>query len=120
MTDMENAEGASERDRNLTIPWSRVSLGLMVITAASLGSLVVVATIKEADVLSTVALALAVLAFAAQLVISIAQGQAANQQLLQSERINTETRSSCRRSRNDAELVINSKRAIQHGTPACP
>ena len=90
--DSRASERTKAKERNLMIPWPMLSLGLLVVTASSLGSLVVVATVKDADVLSTVALALAVLAFAAQLVISIAQSQTANQQLVQSERINTETR----------------------------
>jgi hypothetical protein len=77
----------------MKVSWQSLALACLVIASASLGALVVVASVKNADVLATVALALAVLAFAAQLIIAIAQGQSANQQLLQSERVNTETQS---------------------------
>ena len=80
-------------DPQMKLPWRSAALGCLIVAAASIGALVVVASVKKADVLATVALALAVLAFVAQLVIAIAQGQAANQQLLQSERVNTETQS---------------------------
>jgi hypothetical protein len=78
---------------DLKLPWRRVAFACLVVTAASVGALVVVASLKKADTLATVALALAVLAFAAQLVIAIAQGNAASQQLLQSEKVNTQTQS---------------------------
>lgn len=78
---------------HMKVSWQGLALACLVIAVASLGSLVIVASIKNVDVLSTVALALAVLAFAAQLAIAIAQGQSATQQLLQSERVNTEARS---------------------------
>jgi hypothetical protein len=51
----------------------------------------VFAPIKDADVLSTVALALAVLAFVAQLLVFIAQSWSANQQMVQSEGLNRQT-----------------------------
>ncbi|MEW2331494.1 hypothetical protein AB0880_27240 [Micromonospora chersina] len=46
---------------------------------------------KNVDTLSTIALALAVLAFAAQLIVSLAQGMAGAQQVAQTERINADT-----------------------------
>lgn len=76
----------------LSVPWSALSLALGVVAIASLGALVIVATVKDVDVLSTVALALAILAFAAQIIVSLAQSQASAQQLAASERVNAETR----------------------------
>jgi hypothetical protein len=75
-----------------TIRWGQLTIGLAIFSAACLGTLVVVVSIKEVDVLSTVALALAVLAFAAQLIVSLAQSQAAAQQLAEVERVNSETK----------------------------
>ena len=83
----------AEAESDMKLPWRQVAFACLVIAASSVGALVVVASLKKADPLSTVALALAVLAFAAQLVIAIAQGNSANQQLLQSERVNTQTQS---------------------------
>ena len=77
----------------LVVSWQVLAVVLVLVTVASLTSLSIVATIKNVDALSTVALALAVLAFGAQLVGSIVQGQASTQQMLQSERLNAETRS---------------------------
>jgi transcription-repair coupling factor (superfamily II helicase) len=76
---------------SLSVPWRLVSLGLVVLTVASLAALVTVASINDADELSTVALALAVLAFAAQLVISLAQAQAATRQEAENRRIASDT-----------------------------
>lgn len=77
----------------LVVSWQVLAVVLALVTVSSLTSLSIVATIKDVDALSTVALALAVLAFGAQLVGSIVQGQASTQQMLQSERLNAETRS---------------------------
>lgn len=82
----------SETDDALVLPWRKFSVGLGLVLVATLVTLVVVVTVRDVEVLSTVALALAVLAFGAQLVTSLIQGQAAGDQQAQAERINTETR----------------------------
>ena len=64
---------------------------MTITTVSSLGVLAVTVAVKQVDILSTVALVLAILAFISQLVISIAQSQSSQQQLLQSERVNTDT-----------------------------
>jgi hypothetical protein len=64
------AKGAS----GLLIPWRALSVSLLVITLGSLGTLVVTTSVKNADTLSTVALALAILSFAAQLIVTLVQG----------------------------------------------
>jgi len=69
-----------------------LSIVLLCVTVSSLASLVVVTTITKADALSTVALALAVLAFAAQLIVTIAQAQSAAEQTRDTFRINAETK----------------------------
>lgn len=96
-------------DSDMRLPWRSAALGCLVIAASCAATLAVVASVKNADILATVALALAVLAFAAQLVIAIAQGQSANQQLLQSERVNTETQrllSEIRSGNNELTLTV--------------
>jgi hypothetical protein len=96
-------------DSDMKLPWRSAALGCLVIAVSCVAALAVIASLKNADVLATVALALAVLAFAAQLVIAIAQGQSANQQLLQSERVNTETQrllSEIRSGSNELTLTV--------------
>ncbi|MEU7570495.1 hypothetical protein [Micromonospora sp. NPDC049240] len=75
-------------------------------SAASLGTLAVIVSIKDVDVLSTIALALAVLAFAAQLIVSLAQAQGSAQQLSQTERINSQTQSTLAEVRSTAHALL--------------
>ncbi len=86
--------GTSQANSELALvaPWRRIAVGLAAIAVSLTGALVIVAAVANADALSTVALALAILSFGAQLVIAISQGQAANEQLRTSERINAESR----------------------------
>ncbi len=77
--------------QELSVSWRAVSIASAIVALAAVMALVVVAAVNDADALATVALALAVLAFAGQLASSIVQGQAANQLMLQSERLNNET-----------------------------
>jgi hypothetical protein len=67
-------------------------LGAVLVGFGPIAALAIVASIKDADALSTVALALAIVAFAIQILVFIVQTQAASQQMLQSERLNTQTR----------------------------
>ena len=76
---------------SLRVRWSIVATSSLVLACASLGTLVVVVAIKNVDLLSVVALALAIIAFSAQLIISLIQAQAAGQQLAAAERLNAET-----------------------------
>ena len=57
---------------------------------ASIAALAVVASIHDADTLSTVALALAVIAFVAQLIVFVVQADAANAQMVQSRQLHGE------------------------------
>lgn len=95
----------------LSVSWSGLSLALGIIAIASLGTLVVVVAIEDIDVLSTVALALAVLAFAAQIIISLAQAQTSAHQISQTERVNTKTRGLLSQisAQGDAMLAIQSQ-----------
>ncbi|MGY4900428.1 hypothetical protein ACWEEK_33255 [Micromonospora aurantiaca (nom. illeg.)] len=90
----------------LQVPWSWLSLGLLTVTIMSLGTLSVVVGIKDVDILSTIALALAVLAFAAQLIVSLAQAQGSAQQLTQTERVNSETRSALAEVKSTANALL--------------
>lgn len=77
---------------NVVIPWQRVAFAFGLVAVAALATLVVVTAVKQSDLLSTVALALAILAFAAQLAIAIVQSQAAVEQRGRLEQINGDTR----------------------------
>lgn len=75
-----------------SVKLTTVAVVSLCISVSCLASLVVVATITKADALSTVALALAVLAFAAQLIVTIAQAQSSAEQTRDTFRINAETK----------------------------
>jgi hypothetical protein len=64
-----------ERPRGPTLRWGWLATALAIFSAACLSTLIVVVTIKKVDPRSTVALALAVLAFSAQLIVTLAQDQ---------------------------------------------
>lgn len=78
---------------HLRVSWTWLSIGLTLVAGSAIGTLVVVSSVNDVDSLSTIALALAVLAFAAQLIISLAQGIAGSQQLANVERVNADTKS---------------------------
>jgi hypothetical protein len=83
----DSAEGRVTAQANgLNIGWRVLAVGLSVFSVACLVAVVVVATIKAADTLSTVALALAVISFAAQLIVTLVQAQ-------QAARLNADTAS---------------------------
>lgn len=73
-----SGSGVSQKNAGFTVRWSVLSTILLVITLTSVGTLVVVTTVKGIDTLSTVALALAVLSFAAQLIVTLIQAQQAS------------------------------------------
>ncbi|MGW4096840.1 hypothetical protein [Mycobacterium sp. NPDC004974] len=73
--------GASDPQpsRGMTIAWPVVTTILGTLSLALFVTVIVILTIKDVDTLSTVALALAVLSFAAQLIVTMAQAQQATQ-----------------------------------------
>jgi hypothetical protein len=77
---------------SISVPLRWVAIAGVSSALACLGALVVVASVKDVDTLSTVALALAILAFVIQILIYIAQAWASNEQVRDSQRINAETR----------------------------
>jgi hypothetical protein len=68
-------ETGPTRAPGLNVPWAVLSMVLAVVALATLGTLAVVVGIKEIDVLSTVALALAILSFASQIIVTLIQSQ---------------------------------------------
>jgi hypothetical protein len=105
MGDVQGDSGAGA-SAGFQVRWTWLTTVLSVVTVASLTTLVVVVSIKNVDLLSTVALALAVLAFAAQLIVSLAQAHAATSQLTQSERINSETQSTLTDIRSSGQALL--------------
>jgi hypothetical protein len=82
-----------KKGSKLEIPWSWVAAASLTVGLGALTTLAVIVSIKDVDTLSTVALALAVIAFAAQLVLALWQGFATQNQTMQMERVNSETQS---------------------------
>lgn len=71
--------------------WKTIGLGSLLVNLAAIGALAVVASVKRADVLSTVALALAVLSFIGQIIIFTFQAVQSADHLKQAEAIKDET-----------------------------
>lgn len=92
--------------RGLTIPWPALSIGLLIVAVGSLAALVIVATMSDADALATVALVLAILAFASQLIVSAAQTASANEQYRQINRLYEDTRAVLQRIRSQSKMML--------------
>jgi len=76
---------------NLTISWRLVSYVVALITVSLAVTLAVVVASKDSDVLATIALALAILAFVAQLLIYMADSASEMRHMQQSLALNRET-----------------------------
>ncbi len=76
---------------SLQVRWRTISALFLVLVVSLLIALLVVAEAGDSDTLGTVALIMAIVAFAAQLAISIAQLGFGNAQNQRSERLNSET-----------------------------
>jgi hypothetical protein len=70
---------------------SALLIGCGIVTVGALAATAVVATVNHADTLSTVALALAVIAFLVQIVVYVAQAGAAEAQRVHAEQLNAQT-----------------------------
>jgi hypothetical protein len=73
------------------VTWKTVSIALLVVSAAAVATLSIVAAVGDASVLSTVALALAVVAFITQLLVFVSQIGISIRQTERSERLYGET-----------------------------
>lgn len=78
-------------DHNLQIKWRTVAVSSLIVVGALAVLLAVVASIRDVDVLSTIALGLAVIAFVVQIVVYIAQADSASRQQIQAAEINSRT-----------------------------
>jgi hypothetical protein len=99
-----------KRQNALVLPWGWLSLGLTTVTIAALGTLAVVAKKQGADTLSTIALALAILSFAAQLIVALAQAYNGTLQVSQAGQVNADTRSSLAEIRATSQALLSNQR----------
>lgn len=81
------SSGRPSVPENLVISYRAMAVGATIIALASLGTVVVIASINDVDTLSTVALALAIIAFVAQLIVFVVQSASASSQLTQSQEL---------------------------------
>lgn len=74
------------------LSWRWLGIALATTTLSLIATLAVVAWKQNADALSTTALILAVLSFAAQIVLAFAQAYSGNRQAIETSRVNSDTR----------------------------
>jgi hypothetical protein len=98
------------RQKGFVVPWGWLSLCLSILSITALGTLAVVAKKQSADTLSTIALALAILSFSAQLIIALAQAYNGVLQVSQAGQINTDTRSSLAEIRATSNALLSTQR----------
>lgn len=84
---------ARVREVNFVLPLRATAVAACCVALACLAALVVVAAVHNVDTLSTVALTLAIITFVVQLIVFIAQAGAANQQLVEAQKIFGQTQS---------------------------
>lgn len=97
------------RPQGLVVSWPALTLTLAAVTLASLGTLIVVATMADADALATVALVLAILAFGAQLIVTAAQTMSASEQYRQVNRLYEDTRAVLQRIRAQSKMLLSNQ-----------
>jgi len=94
----------------LVVPWGWLSLILAIVAIASLGTVAVIAKKQNADSLSTIALALAILSFSAQLIVTLAQAYNGTLQIAQAGQVNADTRSSLAEIRATSNALLSNQR----------
>jgi hypothetical protein len=95
---------------SFAVPWNWLSGALAILTIGAVTALSIVATVQEVDGLSTVALAVAVVALIAQLVIALAQAISGAQQTAQAERVNADTQSGLASIRAASDALLTTQR----------
>jgi len=80
-------ENLATRSANLSISWKAVAIGAVVLALAACVLAAIVATVKQADTLSVVALGVAVIAFIIQIIVFIVQAAAATEQSLRAQEL---------------------------------
>lgn len=108
------------QDNSFIASWRTLTIASITIAVASLSTLTIIVSTKDVDLLSTVALTLAILAFVAQLLIYIAQTTAAAQQTAQSLALNNETKNilaDIRARTRGAESILRSSSTLSFSMP---
>jgi hypothetical protein len=87
--DTQTLDGDAREDRhmNLSVSWRSIAVGATCTAIALATALVVVSTQNDLDYLATLALALAVIAFVAQIIVFIAQTNFSSQQIARAEEL---------------------------------
>lgn len=88
---VETTTKAPAPPRNLVVSWRATAWTAISVAIVATASLAVVASINDTDALSTVALALAILAFVVQILVFLGQTQAQTQQSIRSEQLYANT-----------------------------
>jgi hypothetical protein len=83
----------------------RVAMFAVSAATASLTALAVVASVEGAEALTTIALVLAIVAFTIQIFLFVVQSQAASEQRVRSEQLNTQTRALLTEVRTTAQVT---------------
>ena len=92
-----------------TFRWAWLSATLALLSISAFGTLIVVVSVQGIDLLSTSALALAILAFSAQLVISLAQAISAGQQVASVERVNADAQAALSALRATSDALVSNQ-----------
>lgn len=89
---LDPVDDATQRLRVSFSPWT-VLIAAVVTAVGALVALAIVASAHDADGLATIALALAIISFAVQLLVFVAQARATTEQRIRAEQLNRETSS---------------------------
>ena len=87
------------------VSWKATAIVAIVIATTCLGSLAVVASVKSADLLSTIALALAISAFTVQIIIFFGQTAVTTQQVSQASTVYVDTKALLTRIETQAQAT---------------
>jgi hypothetical protein len=102
-------------EKGFRVPWVGLTIALTILTITALGTLAVVVKKEATDTLSTIALALAILSFSAQLIIVLAQAYNGLLQTSQADRVNADTIASLAEIRATSNALL-STQTEQFGT----
>ena len=80
-------------ESQFSISWRRIALGSLLVNLGAIATIATIAAVRDAGVLNTVALALAVIVFVCQLIMYAVQMWQSGQQLQEARQLNANTRS---------------------------
>jgi hypothetical protein len=94
---------SDSNNANFIVSAKAVAIGAVTVAIAALAGLAVVATIKNADTLAVVALAVAIVTFVVQILVYIVQAAASSQQELRAQELHGRTTSTLSKIEEKAE-----------------